>query len=410
MGQRLDVSDSTARRQRRRLDKAGLIEVLGYGRDGNSCLVRPILRDGTPVFPDPEMPSRPVTSDHPPRSELTADLSTKTPKTEKPPLPPASPNATGEGGEAFDRFQEEPTEEQPTKPKSAESGIETAGVADQVPAPTQPQSPETAPAGSTAAPPAARPGPDAIDPAVPAMSFLQFWVAMGQTGREGYARAQWGRLSATDKAAIRDRLGRPRSWAADLWAGTWLRGRCWEEAVPATARPEQVFIRENTPEWRCWQRHLVATKGKGTPVDNRGGWWFPSRLPPLTDAEVPPKETGDPDPDEYQEASMTKEVPAHIQRHRVGRASAALPEWAAVKFTDAQAAAMRPVGIEMLNKRGVCALHLKIIADAAGVGIGAAREAINIADTIGLITIERHLRGLYNMRSRSPEWLAGLRE
>ena len=52
MGQRLDISDSTARRQRRRLDKAGLIEVLGYGRDGNSCLVRPILRDGTPVFPD----------------------------------------------------------------------------------------------------------------------------------------------------------------------------------------------------------------------------------------------------------------------------------------------------------------------------------------------------------------------
>ena len=107
---------------------------------------------------------------------------------------------------------------------------------------------------------------------------------------------------------------------------------------------------------------------------------------------------------------MTKEVPAHIQRHRVGRASAALPEWAAVKFTDAQAAAMRPVGIEMLNKRGVCALHLKIIADAAGVSVGTARDALNIADTIGLITIERQLRGLYNMRSRSPEWLAGLRE
>ena len=107
---------------------------------------------------------------------------------------------------------------------------------------------------------------------------------------------------------------------------------------------------------------------------------------------------------------MTKEMPEHIQRHRVGRASAALPEWAAGKFTDAQAAAMRPIGIEMLNKRGVCALHLKIIADAAGVGIGAVREALNIADTIGLITIECHLRGLYNMRSRSPEWLAGLRE
>src|SRR6516165_8441773 len=123
MGQRFDVSDSTARRQRRRLDKAGLIEVLGYGRDGNSCLVRPILRDGTPVFPDPEMPSRPVTSDHPPRSELTADLSTKTPKTEEPPLPPASPDAAGQGGEAFDRFEKEPT-----KPKPAEPGNRTSGL------------------------------------------------------------------------------------------------------------------------------------------------------------------------------------------------------------------------------------------------------------------------------------------
>jgi len=293
MGQRLDVSDSTARRQRRRLDKAGLIEVLGYGRDGNSCLVRPILRDGTPVFPDPEMHSRPVTSDHPPRSELTADLSTKTPKTEEPPLPPASPDAAGEGGEAFDRFEKEPTKPKPAeesvKPtKPAESGMfssETAGVADQVPAPTQPPSPETASAGSTAAPPATRPRSDAIEPAKPVMSFLQFWVAMGQTGREGYARAQWGKLSAADKAAIRKRLSRPRSWAADMWAGKWLECRVWEEAVPAAARPEQVFIRENTPEWRCWQRHL----GRSMPVNSQGGWWFSSRLPPLTDAEVPLK-------------------------------------------------------------------------------------------------------------------------
>ena len=158
----------------------------------------------------------------------------------------------------------------------------TAGVADQMPAPTQPPSPETAPAGSTAAPPATRPGPDGIGTAVPAMSFLQFWVAMGQTGREGYARAQWGKLSATDKAAIRDRLGRPRSWAADMWAGKWLECRVWEEAVPApSARPEQVWLHERTAEWRCWQRHLVATTGRGTPMDSRGGWHFPSKLPPL---------------------------------------------------------------------------------------------------------------------------------
>ena len=67
MGKWLGKSDVSARRWRRRLDKAGLIEVLGHGEDGNSCLVRPILRDGTPVFPDPEMPTRPLTSDHPPQ-------------------------------------------------------------------------------------------------------------------------------------------------------------------------------------------------------------------------------------------------------------------------------------------------------------------------------------------------------
>jgi hypothetical protein len=70
---------------------------------------------------------------------------------------------------------------------------------------------------------------------------------------------------------------------------------------------------------------------------------------------------------------------------------------------------MRAVGVEMLNKRDICALHLKVIAAAAGVGIGTAREALMIADTIGLVTVE-HLRGFYDIRSRSPEWLSALRE
>jgi hypothetical protein len=100
--------------------------------------------------------------------------------------------------------------------------------------------------------------------------------------------------------------------------------------------------------------------------------------------------------------------PEHIQRSRVGSCSAALPAWAAGKFTDGQAAVMRAIGIEMLNKRGICALHLKIIAAAAGVSVGR-RDALNIADTIGLITAG-HLRGFYDMRIRSPEWLPALRE
>jgi hypothetical protein len=88
---------------------------------------------------------------------------------------------------------------------------------------------------------------------------------------------------------------------------------------------------------------------------------------------------------------------------------AALPAWAVGKFTESQAAVMRAVGVEMLNKRDVCALHLKVIAAAAGVSVGTAREALNIADTIGLVAI-KHLRGFYDIRSRSPEWLPALRE
>ena len=88
---------------------------------------------------------------------------------------------------------------------------------------------------------------------------------------------------------------------------------------------------------------------------------------------------------------------------------AALPAWAVGKFTEHQAAVIGAVGVEMLNKRGVCALHLKVIAVAAGVNVGTAREAIMIAETIGLVTVE-HLRGFYDIRCRSPDWLPALRE
>ena len=86
---------------------------------------------------------------------------------------------------------------------------------------------------------------------------------------------------------------------------------------------------------------------------------------------------------------MTKEVPEHIQRHRVGRASAALPGWAAAEFTESKAAVMRVVGVEMANNRGVCALHIKAIAAAAGVSVETARSALRTAKMIGLVTVER---------------------
>jgi hypothetical protein len=103
---------------------------------------------------------------------------------------------------------------------------------------------------------------------------------------------------------------------------------------------------------------------------------------------------------------MTKEVSEHIQRRRIVRASAALPVWAAAEFTESKAAVMRVGGVEMANNRGVCALHIKAIAAAAGVSVETARGA---AKMIGLVTVE-HLQGFYDIRSRTPTWLAALRE
>jgi hypothetical protein len=104
---------------------------------------------------------------------------------------------------------------------------------------------------------------------------------------------------------------------------------------------------------------------------------------------------------------MGREAPKH-DRRRLARL-AALPMWAAGEFTESEAAVMRIVGVEMLNNRGVCALHIKTIAAAAGVSASTVRSALKTAGAIGFVTIER-LMGNYDVRSRTPTWLAALRD
>ncbi|WP_439370729.1 hypothetical protein [Bradyrhizobium sp. DASA03120] len=48
----------------------------------------------------------------------------------------------------------------------------------------------------------------------------------------------------------------------------------------------KVFVRTEDPEWRIWDAYLCRTTGKGAPISRRGGWYFPSRLPP---ADAVPK-------------------------------------------------------------------------------------------------------------------------
>jgi hypothetical protein len=48
----------------------------------------------------------------------------------------------------------------------------------------------------------------------------------------------------------------------------------------ATTPASTVWISASAPEWRAWETLWRATKGRTPPQDKRGGWRFPSRIPP----------------------------------------------------------------------------------------------------------------------------------
>jgi hypothetical protein len=90
------------------------------------------------------------------------------------------------------------------------------------------------------------------------ISFQEFWLAAGCRGHEGFARAEWRKLSPSDKAAIADRLRRDGQLGLrNLWAGTWLRDRVWEEPAPPpiesddVVRPITQHVKAGSDLWRA---------------------------------------------------------------------------------------------------------------------------------------------------------------
>jgi hypothetical protein len=277
MGGRLNVSDTTARRRRRGLEEAGLIEVLGHGKDGKSCLVRPILRDGTPVFPGPELASRPATSDRPPLSLLTGDLLlTETLKTESPPLPPAVEASTSavEGEAEIDLNEEEAAEGLPP-PKPAP-----------IPASEPASTPIPAPISNPTSAPKSNPAPR-----VPFEELWKLnprgWIGRGRTAYLRLSDAQTHAAKADLEAVLR-RGPLPHGFD---YAGThFAMIRLGQPAAPISAPaeasvrvPTKVYVRPGTPECRAWERYWRATTGLDMPTDKNGGWYFESRLPPGTE-------------------------------------------------------------------------------------------------------------------------------
>jgi hypothetical protein len=100
------------------------------------------------------------------------------------------------------------------------------------------------------------------------ISFQEFWMATGRRGPEGFARAEWRKLTTADKAAIADQLRRDgRLSVRDLWAGGWLRDRVWEDypdddaedesggfgGLPLNLAVGEVMLAPYSDEW--WAEH-----------------------------------------------------------------------------------------------------------------------------------------------------------
>jgi uncharacterized protein YdaU (DUF1376 family) len=76
-------------------------------------------------------------------------------------------------------------------------------------------------------------------------------------------------------------------------AKTWLGQNRWEDSEPSKPAPAvamtMVFISENDPRHRVWERHLLATRGRGPAIverdaDHVRGSWFESESPPIAKA------------------------------------------------------------------------------------------------------------------------------
>jgi hypothetical protein len=138
---------------------------------------------------------------------------------------------------------------------------------------------------------------DGSSPSQSAPDFAEFWSAFPKRdgdNPEQPARAAWRKAVAggADPAAI---VAGARSYAAATAdrerkfiasAGRWLSEERWrasglpKPAGGSAADLPGVWVEAGSPEWSQWAAWWRASKGKGPPVDSRGGWRFPSLVPP----------------------------------------------------------------------------------------------------------------------------------
>lgn len=121
--------------------------------------------------------------------------------------------------------------------------------------------------------------------------FEAFWKAYptdALMSKKATAEA-WSRLPEEDRALAVSSVPAFRQHCAQhpdyrpVHAVRYLTQRRFDGMAEIAARTgSMVHIKQGTPQWKAWEEHWRATKGKSPPVDGNGGWRFPADYPELS--------------------------------------------------------------------------------------------------------------------------------
>lgn len=121
------------------------------------------------------------------------------------------------------------------------------------------------------------------------MSKLEAWKQWEILGRN-HAQDDW-------QAAI-DGIPDFKKWAAEqgpnyrmVHACRYLSQRRFdgfrsETGIPVSEQNQGFYVMSGTDAWDAWEAHLLKTKGRKSPRDFKGGWWFKTEYPPTQNEQA----------------------------------------------------------------------------------------------------------------------------
>lgn len=100
------------------------------------------------------------------------------------------------------------------------------------------------------------------------LSFSEFWQAIGMSGKEGPARAAWGKLTVGEQKELSDLVAKhQRINIGNVWASVWLNTKAWRDFKPAQVQALALAPYPNAPDiqtreaWSAIRADLVREHG-----------------------------------------------------------------------------------------------------------------------------------------------------